>query len=217
MTTLVVDRSTAVQSVALVDEAAIVGSETLDGSDARSGDWAVRVEDFLRAHGVGRGGRPLERIVVGVGPGSFAGIRSALAFAQGYSIGSRCEPGAPQCEIFGLPSPCAFASDAGGRLAVVGDARRERYWVAPFEDGRLVRDVFQVDREGLSGAVPSDASVTTPDSPRIGDLLRDAFGTRYLGGGSPTAEGLARYMLANPRELRPEPLPIYLNPAVRPD
>ena len=64
MTTLVVDRSTAVQSVALVDGAAIAGSETLDGSDARSGDWAVRVEDFLRAHGVGRGGRPLERIVV---------------------------------------------------------------------------------------------------------------------------------------------------------
>ena len=29
----------------------------------------------------------VERIVVGTGPGSFAGIRSALAFAQGYALG----------------------------------------------------------------------------------------------------------------------------------
>ena len=60
-------------------------------STGRNGAW---VED-LELDGVGR-------IVVGMGPGSFAGIRSALAFAQGYALGKTCE-------VLGLPSPCAIA------------------------------------------------------------------------------------------------------------
>ena len=76
--------------------------------DCRSGDWVEKLD----LDGVGR-------IVVGTGPGSFAGIRSALAFAQGYALGR-------PCEVFGMPSPCALAAQAyaGGlspsrRLAVV--------------------------------------------------------------------------------------------------
>ena len=41
------------------------------------------------------------------------------------------------------------------------------------------------------------------------------FGERYLGGQTPTGEGLGRFAEANPSALKPEPLPIYLNPAVR--
>ena len=60
--------------------------------ESRSGEW---VEE-LDLDGV-------ERIVVGTGPGSFAGIRSALAFAQGFALGRGCE-------VLGLPSPCAVAA-----------------------------------------------------------------------------------------------------------
>ena len=73
-------------------------------SDGSRGNWV----ESLALEGV-------DRIVVGTGPGSFAGIRSALAFAQGYALGRRCE-------VLGLPSACALAGD--GLLAVVGDARR---------------------------------------------------------------------------------------------
>ena len=52
---------------------------------ARSGDWAAELD----LDGVGR-------IVVGTGPGSFAGIRAAIAFAQGFAI-------ARGCEVLGLP------------------------------------------------------------------------------------------------------------------
>ena len=55
----------------------------------------------------------------------------------------------------------------------------------------------------------------TPDERRIGELLRGVFGERYLGGRLPTGEGLRRFAEANPSILKPEPLPIYLNPAVR--
>ena len=164
----------------------------------------------------------VERIVVGTGPGSFAGIRSALAFAQGYALGK-------QCEVLGLPSACACAAEILSRtsdstnyqlpttnlLAVVGDARQGKVWVALFNGFNLEREVFQVDQSELAAAIPDDCQVTTPDAQRIEALLKETFGDRYLGGQLPTSDGLRRFAEANPKILKPEPLPIYLNPAVR--
>ena len=164
-------------------------------SDGSRGDWV----ESLDLDGV-------DRIVVGIGPGSFAGVRSALAFAQGYALGRRCE-------VLGMPSACAIAGD--GPVAVVGDARRGFFWVALFDGFRQERDIFQVREDGLAAAVPATHSVTTPDAARIGPLIREVFGDRYAGGRTPTGEGLRRFAEANPSVLRPEPLPIYLNPAVR--
>lgn len=198
---LFVDRSTDAQSVALVRGGRVAAETTLDGLDARSGAWVAAVRDFAA-------GADLSRIVVGTGPGSFAGIRSALAFAQGYAIGSGCE-------VMGLPSACAFASESGP-VAVVGDARRGMFWVALFDGFRLAADIFQVDAELLPRRVPVGVKVVTPDAKRIDAALRETFGANYAGGGVPFAGGLARAALANPALLTPEPLPVYLNPAVRP-
>lgn len=148
----------------------------------------------------------VERIVIGTGPGSFAGIRSALAFAQGYALGK-------PCEVLGLPSACAIAGE--GRLAVIGDARQGKIWIALFSGFEMEREVFQVNQADLALSIPVDVQVVTPDESRIGSFLRETFGKRYLGGRTPTAEGLRRFAEANPAILKPEPLPIYLNPAVR--
>ena len=164
--------------------------------ECRNGDW---VEE-LDLDGI-------ERIVVGTGPGSFAGIRSALAFAQGFALGR-------PCEVLGLPSACALVEDEGP-LAVVGDARRGKYWIALFDGFHLVCDVFQVEKDELGKRVPLSAKVVTPDAARIDALLKEVFAERYLGGRQPTAEGLRRFAEACPSVLKPEPLPIYLNPAVR--
>ena len=164
--------------------------------ECRDGKW---VEE-LDLEGVGR-------IVVGTGPGSFAGIRSALAFAQGYALGTKCE-------VAGLPSACALVGE--GPIAVVGDARQGKAWVALFDGYRLEKDVFQVNQGELKGAIPADYGVVTPDAKRLDAFLRETFGDRYLGGETPTSEGLRRFAEANPAILKSEPLPIYLNPAVRP-
>ena len=164
--------------------------------ECRSGDWVEKLD----LTGV-------TRIVVGTGPGSFAGVRSALAFAQGFALGTGCE-------VLGLPSACALAD--GGKLAVVGDARREQCWVALFDGPKLVVPVFQVPRETLGLRVPLGTKVVSPDDARIGAFLQETFGERYAASdGRPTAGGLARAFLANPALLKPEPLPLYLNPAVR--
>ena len=178
-------------------------------SGGRDGAWTGKLD----LDGIGR-------IVVGTGPGSFAGIRSAIAFAQGYALGSGCE-------VLGMPSPCALAAQTLARggstrlVAVVGDARRGMCWIAPFDGFRMIRDVFQVGRESLGGAVAdafghgSDFVVTTPDAARMDAFLREMFAGRYMGGQTPTPEGLRAFAEANPGILSPEPLPIYLNPAVR--
>ena len=165
--------------------------------ECRSGEWVEKLDLSLKP----------DRIVVGTGPGSFAGIRSALAFAQGYAIGSGCE-------VLGLPSACALAKE-GERRAVIGDARRGKLWIALFDGFDLIRDIFQVEAAEITGTVPSGWKVVTPDEARIGAMLAKAFGDRYIGGQSPTAEGLKAFAEANPSILRSEPLPIYLNPAVR--
>ena len=172
--------------------------------ECRDGDWA----EELDLEGV-------ERIVVGTGPGSFAGIRSALAFAQGYAL-------ATHCEVLGLPSACAIAAQTieqsnnrTMRLAIVGDARQGKAWIALFDGYRLEKDVFQVGQDELKGSVPMEYRVVTPDAKRIDGLLRETFGDRYLGGRVPTDAGLRLFAEECPSILRPEPLPIYLNPAVR--
>ena len=58
-------------------------------------------------------------------------------------------------------------------------------------------------------------SVATPDVARIDGFLRETFGESYIGGMTPSPEGLQAFAEKNPSVLTPEPLPIYLNPAVR--
>ena len=179
-------------------------------ADGSRGDWVEHIGDISStiSDGISNEDREYDRIVVGTGPGSFAGIRSALAFAQGFAIGSGCE-------VLGLPSPCSMVNGEGP-MVVVCDARRDMFWVALFDGFKMIGDVFQVNKEDLAKRVPRGVKVTTPDAARIDALLKETFGENYVGGGVPTAEGLMRFAKANPGMLKPEPLPIYLNPAVRP-
>lgn len=68
-----------------------------------------------------RFGNP-ERIVVGLGPGSYAGTRIAIATATGLAAAT----GASLC---GLPSICAMATEAD-EYGVIGDARRQTFFCA---------------------------------------------------------------------------------------
>jgi len=179
--------------------------------ECRKGDWVEKLD----LEGI-------ERIVVGTGPGSFAGIRSALAFAQGYALGK------PGLEVLGLPSACAIAGDyftslSGAErlrrdpspLVVIGDARQGKLWVAEFNGFNLLREIYQIESSSLQPSTFNLQPILSPDDKRIGAMLREAFGDRYLGERLPTAEGLRIFAEANPSILVKEPLPLYLNPAVR--
>ena len=192
--TLVLDRSTSSQTAALYDGEALVAEVAL------SSTWCIDVINLL-------GGGVPERIVVGIGPGSFAGIRSTLAFAQGCTLGANVE-------LRGIVSPAAFARE-GETVAVIGDARRGKFWVALFDAFKPAREIFQVAEPDLPAAIPAEASVVSPDASRIGATLASLFPSRYAAAPELKASDLHRAFTANPSLLVPEPLPVYLNPAVR--
>ena len=208
MKILAIDRSTDTQSVALAMDGSVTG-RVFAGMDSRSAEWPVKIREFLAARGLSVG--DLDQVLVGQGPGSFAGIRAALAFAQGIALGS----GEGRAKVVGLPSTYALTRD-GARTAVVGDARRDRFWVVVYDGVTLVKDFTLVTRDGLAGAVPEHWAVVTPDGARIEHLLQGVFGHHYKGSLVPLAQRLAEVAVAHPDLPRPEPLPIYLQPAVRP-
>ncbi len=76
-----------------------------------------------------RCGKP-ERIVVGLGPGSYAGTRIAIAAA----LGLQAVTGA---ELMGVASVRAFPIDAP-EYAVVGDARQHSFYFARVRDRRCL-------------------------------------------------------------------------------
>jgi tRNA threonylcarbamoyladenosine biosynthesis protein TsaB len=63
-----------------------------------------------------------ETIIVGLGPGSYAGTRIAISAAIGIQLCSGAR-------LIGWPSICAMRSDAE-KYWVVGDARRKSFFVA---------------------------------------------------------------------------------------
>ena len=80
-------------------------------------------------------GDSLDLIVVGTGPGSYTGVRIAIAAAQGVGL-SRGVP------VIGLPSILAAADAADlSSFCIVGDARRDSFFVARVENGELSGEI----------------------------------------------------------------------------
>jgi len=89
-----------------------------------SADFFENVNAFTRKFG------PPQRIVVGLGPGSYAGMRIAISAAIGLQIASGAE-------LIGYPSICAFENAA--EYGVIGDARRKSFFFARISDHDLAK------------------------------------------------------------------------------
>jgi tRNA threonylcarbamoyl adenosine modification protein YeaZ len=74
-------------------------------------------------------GKP-NTIVVGLGPGSYAGTRIAISAAIGLQAAS-------QARLIGFPSICAIECDAA-EYCVIGDARRQTFFFARVREDELV-------------------------------------------------------------------------------
>ena len=207
MNLLVIDRSTDTQSVAVAKDGKVVG-RVFAGMDSRSAEWPLKIRDFLATNGLTV--NDLDQVLVGQGPGSFAGIRAALAFAQGLALGNKSRA----TKVVGLPSTYALTCD-GARTAVIGDARRDRFWIVLYDGVKCVQDFTLVSKDELAKAVPENYAVVTPDGARIEPLLQAIFADLYKGSLVPLAQRLAEVAVAHPDLPKPEPLPLYLQPAVR--
>jgi tRNA threonylcarbamoyladenosine biosynthesis protein TsaB len=91
------------------------------------------------------------RIVVGTGPGSYAGTRIAIAAAIGLRAAGRAE-------LIGLPSLCAMPCHEA-EYCVIGDARRQSFYFAHVRNRACFLEPVLCDREGLADRVRETASL----------------------------------------------------------
>ena len=114
MITLAIDTSTPRGSVAVFAYGEIVFDESFTADRSHSATLFACLE---RARGCTH---HIHQVAIGLGPGSYAGIRIAIAAALGFDL-------AMGAKLVGLPSVVAFDSDAHEYLAI-GDARRETFY-----------------------------------------------------------------------------------------
>jgi tRNA threonylcarbamoyl adenosine modification protein YeaZ len=123
MKILAFEMSTARGSIALCQESEVLFDCQFAADRKHSGAFFENLEQCLKVFG-----RP-EQIVVGLGPGSYAGVRIAIATALGLRS-------ATAATLAGIPSICALDVEAGD-YGVIGDARRQSFFFARVRNGRL--------------------------------------------------------------------------------
>jgi tRNA threonylcarbamoyladenosine biosynthesis protein TsaB len=222
MILLALEASAGMESAALMDDDRLLAGRTWSGDRAAH---ARLFYDALRELLAETALSPAQigLYAVGLGPGSFTGLRMALASAQGMAL-----PGGKT--VYGLPSAMAAAAETAretgcSHIRVFGDGRRQRVWSGLFEArGGLVEQTGGWSLEpldALPAIMPRDGAVCTADWPLLAAPLREAAAR---GSGAclverplfPTAETVGRLALARMKHGLPSlPLsPIYLHPPV---
>src|SRR5690606_30854832 len=124
--TLAIDCSTAYLAMALVDHAGMtLATSASDVGRQHAALLTVHLAELFATAGVDR--RVIGRVNVGIGPGSYTGVRVAVAAARGLSraLGS---------ETVGVDSLLAHAGSGlaiGERVVVTHDARRGNLYAQP--------------------------------------------------------------------------------------
>ena len=218
---LAIDRSTAVASAALFRDGALVRAAT--AASRVRGDCDVAALAASAFEGYGAGFADLDAFACGLGPGSFSGVRSALAFLDGLALPCGAE-------VVGIASSAALAwahlrdATPGSAAFVVGDARRDTLWLARYERtaNATLREtdapVALPVADALARlAADSGAVVLSPDADRLSAVLAGLPAGRVPAASPalPLAAALGELALdpAAPRVI--PPLPLYLHPAVR--
>lgn len=130
MTILAIDTSTAYASVALHDGRAVIAEATWSAQRRHDDHLFGEIERLLRL--AGREPRDVTRIAVAVGPGSFTGLRVAIAAAQGIARASDAMAvGVPTLDVAAHP----FSGPSARVCALIPAGRGEHYWALYGSDG----------------------------------------------------------------------------------
>ena len=127
MKILAVEFSSDQRSVAVLNDSEVLGrAEETGGRTARA--FAL-IERALSAAALER--EAIECIAIGIGPGSYAGIRSSIALAQGWQL-------ARGIRLLGVSSVECLAAQAQaagitGPITIAIDAQRNEFYCASYE------------------------------------------------------------------------------------
>ena len=202
MMTLALDTSTAHGSVALLDGNTMLLEEKFTADRSHSSSLFVALEKVRAATD------RVDQIAVGLGPGSFAGVRIAIAAA----IGLRLSFGA---KLVGIPSVAALDTASPVYLAI-GDARRETFYFSHVENGVCVEGPLLATAAELtqrlkeSADLPVFATEALPSFPIAQAALPSAAILARLAvqqRGIVATENLEPIYLREPHITQPKPRP----------
>ena len=131
MLILAADTSLPYLSVALTNDATLIGAIALEGKGSRNEKLLPAIDWILGESGVERS--RIDLFAVTRGPGSFTGVRIGLATIQGLGLALD----KPVCAM-STHEAIAAAFGASARVAIVDDAGRGEFYVSSFEHGREV-------------------------------------------------------------------------------
>ena len=217
MITLAIEQSTGRGSAALLDRDRIRGEA--DWPETRRGQQhLVPCLEKLLAD-ANCAAAKIESYAVGLGPGSYSGLRIALATVRAMALPDR-RP------VRGISSGAALAWALGrehnvNHVTVVGDARRNRLWSARF---RVTPDAVECRRDysldpidALPSLVQPGDLLATPDWLRLAEALeRDCPAAVSLlrRPALPAARDVGRLVLKGTAVVEEPVAPIYLHPPV---
>jgi tRNA threonylcarbamoyl adenosine modification protein YeaZ len=142
MKILAIEFSSPQRSVAVVDAGGQVGT-FCPGEAIETGAQATNalglVAEALREGQLDRA--QIGCLAVGLGPGSYTGIRLAIALAQGWQL-------ARPVRLLGISSAECLAAQAqadgiSGRVEIIIDAQRNEFYLASYELGPAARRVIE--------------------------------------------------------------------------
>ena len=136
MTALVIDTSSIRTIVGLVSQQREIFSKFHEGATAHAEALPLLVKEALAIDNA------IEKVIIGMGPGPFTGLRVGITFAQSFAV-ARKIPWVGVCSLDGI----IIESD---KYIIATDARRKELYWARYENQRRV--------EGPNVAKPNEVS-----------------------------------------------------------
>jgi tRNA threonylcarbamoyladenosine biosynthesis protein TsaB len=191
MKILALELSSARGSIALLNDGNIEFDRQWPNDRKNSGPFFEHLAEVHKEFG-----KP-DTIIIGLGPGSYAGTRIAISAAIGLQAAS-------QARLIGFPSVCAIDCDLP-EYYVIGDARRQTLFFARIRENNLVEGPDLMTeaelREKLAKLDKKMSIFTTEKLPKF-----DRAELRY-----PAAKILGQLATDSKRKFVPPPLePMYL-------
>ncbi len=199
MITLALDTSTSQGSVALLSDGQLVLDERFSADRSHTATLFTVLE---RARALTA---TIDRIVVGLGPGSYAGVRIAIAAALGLELSTGAK-------LVGIPSVATL----GVSYVAIGDARRETFYFTRVAQGICVEGPLLATAAELTERLrscphlPILATEEVPGFPGVEIALPSAAALARLGAdglGIVAEDNLEPIYLREPHITRPKSPP----------
>jgi len=161
MTILSLEFSSDRRSAAIVRDGQVVAESSVIAGRTTSAPGLIAA--VLKESGLAP--TKVNRLAIGMGPGSYTGIRRSIATVQGWHLAH----GTPVVPVGSFQTLAMLANELEpGPVWLAADAQRGEWAVAPSEAGQRTGELRLVGREEIAAWITSGQRVFTPDATLAG-------------------------------------------------